>query len=99
MNSKNPRTDATFFPENGTRGGSPCFLLCISMRILLLVEVRVAQDDLPEYYRICSSIFTAAVDLLDSQFLVETCLSGLPPALDSVAIDRVQAVTRLHLAR
>ena len=59
------------------------------MQIYLLGEVRAAKDNLPEFLLHLFFFFTAAVDPLDPQFLVETCLSGLTPVLDSVAIDRV----------
>ena len=45
------------------------------MQIYLLGEVRAAKDNLPEFLLHLFFFFTAAVDPLDPQFLVETCLS------------------------
>ena len=99
MNTTNPSTDAVFLPKNGVRCSSSCFLLCIGAVICRLGEVRATNNDLSVFSVHLFFFFTAAVYPLDPQFLVETCLSGLTPVLDSVAIDRVQVVTRFHLAR
>ena len=90
MSTKNSSSNMVFLPENGMRRGSPCLFLCKGMRIYLLGEVRAAKDYLPEFVLHLFFFFTAAVDPLDLQFLVETCLSGLTPVLDPVAIDRVK---------
>ena len=75
MNTKNPSSNMAFLPKNGMRRGSPCLFLCKGMRIYLLGEVRAAKDDLPEFVLHLFFFFTVAVDPLDPQFLVETCLS------------------------
>ena len=99
MNSKNPRICALFLRENEMRSSLSCFLLCISIQICRLGEVRATKDDLPAFSVHLFFFFTAAVDPLDPQFFVKVCLSELNPVLDSVAIDRVLLATRFHLAR
>ena len=75
MNTKNPSSNLVFLPENGARRSSPCSPLCLGAAICHLGDVRVTKNDLSVFVLHLFFFFTTAVDHLDPQFLVETCLS------------------------